>query len=315
VSDENGERQRAWRIVRSWTLTTEERNEEAIFNMEPDAKLLFEGNVGRLPEIPDDDAVWEKLLRLDFTTTIPVEERIRGFVGEVLTTESAGVFAWLVEGWMRLSVNRRFTRSPGAVNASRAWRLASSSLSAFVEMWVETAPGDPRAEPPVAPGFIRKDEFRQEYVAFCVASHLAVIPENVAGRKVPDLMPGVHDDTPRIGEERKKKDGTTEKAKVHVWRGMKWKGDSKPSLQDWQLPDESDADQDGQDGGDGGATPATGARWARGEYIVRIAKMLVAPVAREAFLKRTSSGGNRPGRMGPGSPSSGVARRPRSRTR
>ena len=79
-----------------------------------------------------DQGIWDRLLRIPFTVTIPVEERIPGYEQELIA-EGAGVLNWLLEGLRRYYENgNRVTLHPRMLQATAEYREDMDFLRPFI---------------------------------------------------------------------------------------------------------------------------------------------------------------------------------------
>ena len=100
-----------------------------------DGTIFLVGN--ELPEIEfKDDAMWERVLVVPFTVTIPEGEQIKGLKDQF---DPRAILAWLVEGHREYR-EKGLAPPPAACLAKEAHRLAADPLAEF---WDDCTVRDP----------------------------------------------------------------------------------------------------------------------------------------------------------------------------
>lgn len=96
------------------------------------AKLCF--NCNELPkEVEHNEAFFRRFLIIPFDVTIPEGERDPELANEIIGTELAGVFNWVLEGLNRLQFHKGFTISESASEALKTYKQQSDSVYLFLE--------------------------------------------------------------------------------------------------------------------------------------------------------------------------------------
>ena len=96
------------------------------------AKLCF--NCNELPkEVEHNEAFFRRFLIVPFDVTIPEGERDPELANEIIATELAGVFNWVLAGLKRVLFHRDFTRSEAASEALKTYKQQSDSVYLFLE--------------------------------------------------------------------------------------------------------------------------------------------------------------------------------------
>lgn len=110
------------------------------FQMEDYAKLMF--NTNELPkDVENNNAFFRRFIILEFSQTIPVEERDPKLASKIKETELTGIFNWIIDGLKRLIAQEGFTQSDAANQALESYRLQSDSVYLFLsEMGYEPGP-------------------------------------------------------------------------------------------------------------------------------------------------------------------------------
>lgn len=95
-------------------------------------KLAFNTNV--LPKDAEmTSGFFRRFIIIPFDHTVPVEKRNPRLAQEIIETELAGVFNWVLEGLQRLLQQRGFTHSAGIDQMVEKYRKQSDSVALFIE--------------------------------------------------------------------------------------------------------------------------------------------------------------------------------------
>ncbi len=95
-------------------------------------KLAF--NTNQLPKDPEQTpGFFRRFIIIPFEKTIPVEQRNPNLAQEIINSELAGVFNWVMEGLQRLLLHRGFTHSAAIDNMVEKYRKQSDSVALFIE--------------------------------------------------------------------------------------------------------------------------------------------------------------------------------------
>ena len=106
----------------------------------PIFKLTISGN--HKPDIRGtDDGIWRRVLLVPFDVQIPVAERDEG-LSEVLWSERAGVFNWLIDGLLEY-LEEGLKEPPAVLEATRDYRTESDPYGTFLTECCEVT-GDER---------------------------------------------------------------------------------------------------------------------------------------------------------------------------
>ena len=96
------------------------------------AKLMFNCNV--LPKAAADDtnAFFRRFLIVPFDETIPEEEQNKNLHSDIIESELAGVFNWILAGLERLIKQKRFSKCTASELALNTYQIESDSISLFL---------------------------------------------------------------------------------------------------------------------------------------------------------------------------------------
>jgi putative DNA primase/helicase len=101
------------------------------FVMEDYAKLMF--NTNELPkDVENNNAFFRRFIILEFSQTIPVEERDPKLASKIKVLELPGIFNWVIDGLKRLIAQEGFTKSEAAYKTLEEYRLQSDSAYLFL---------------------------------------------------------------------------------------------------------------------------------------------------------------------------------------
>jgi putative DNA primase/helicase len=96
------------------------------------AKLAF--NTNELPkDVEHTNAFFRRFLIIPFDVTIPEEKRNPNLPNEIIETELAGVFNWVLEGLDRLLNQGKFSECDAAQKAVETYRKECDSAAMFIE--------------------------------------------------------------------------------------------------------------------------------------------------------------------------------------
>ncbi|MCA1622729.1 MAG: phage/plasmid primase, P4 family [Acidobacteria bacterium] len=96
------------------------------------AKLAF--NTNELPrDVEHTKAFFRRFLIIPFDVTIPEEKQNPNLANEIIETELAGVFNWILEGLNRLLQHGKFSKCDAAQKALETYRKESDSVAMFIE--------------------------------------------------------------------------------------------------------------------------------------------------------------------------------------
>lgn len=96
------------------------------------AKLIF--NCNELPkEVEQTNAYFRRFLIVPFEISIPEKEQNKELAKEIITTELAGVFNWVLDGLKRLLKAKNFTESQAVNNQLAKYKKNSDSVLMFID--------------------------------------------------------------------------------------------------------------------------------------------------------------------------------------
>ncbi len=101
------------------------------FILEDYAKLIF--NTNELPrDVEQTDAFFRRFIILNFSVTIPEDQRDPQLAQKIIASELPGVFNWALDGLKRLLQQKRFTQSDIVDNTLNNYRMQSDSVQLFL---------------------------------------------------------------------------------------------------------------------------------------------------------------------------------------
>lgn len=101
------------------------------FTMSSYAKLAF--NCNELPKDFDHQtAYFRRLLIIPFNVTVPEHEQNKTLAQDIISTELAGVFNWVLDGLRRLLRQHKFTHSPLVQTTLETYKRESDSVACFL---------------------------------------------------------------------------------------------------------------------------------------------------------------------------------------
>jgi len=101
------------------------------FVMEDYAKLMF--NTNELPkDVENNNAFFRRFIILEFSQTIPIDERDPKLASKIKAIELPGIFNWVIDGLKRLIAQEGFSKSDAADQALENYRLQSDSVYLFL---------------------------------------------------------------------------------------------------------------------------------------------------------------------------------------
>jgi putative DNA primase/helicase len=108
-------------------------------NFTPTHKPILRTN--HKPKIRGTDlGMWRRIHYLPYTVTIPDDEDNKNFREEMLVPEHAGIFNWMLAGWLAYLADRRKLRPPQRVQeAKEAYRAAMDITGRWIALAIETA--------------------------------------------------------------------------------------------------------------------------------------------------------------------------------
>lgn len=96
------------------------------------AKLIF--NTNELPkDVEFNNAFFRRFIIIPFEVTIPEEEQNPTLHKEIIQSELAGVFNWVLEGLQRLLKQKGFSQSPSIDRALENFRTESDTVKRFLD--------------------------------------------------------------------------------------------------------------------------------------------------------------------------------------
>lgn len=102
------------------------------FILEDYAKFIF--NTNELPkDVEQNEAFFRRFIILDFSVTIPENERDPHLANKIIQSELPGVFNWVLKGLDRLLMNRKFTYSSAVESLIQKFRTESDVVRLFLQ--------------------------------------------------------------------------------------------------------------------------------------------------------------------------------------
>ena len=96
------------------------------------AKLIF--NCNELPkEVEHTNAYYRRFLIVHFNISIPEKEQNKELAKEIISTELAGVFNWVLDGLKRLLREKNFTECEAIKNQLAEYKMNSDSVLMFID--------------------------------------------------------------------------------------------------------------------------------------------------------------------------------------
>lgn len=138
-----------------------------------DGKILFSAN--DFPEVPDDDAFFDRWKIIQAPETVPPEERVEDY-HLTLLKEAAGIFNWAVTGLNRLLERGRFDTTVGE-EVRRLWVESNDHMVKYVRTNVVK-------ETDKEKGRLTSEQLLKDYGEFCDAEGVTPVPIN----KFPDAF-------------------------------------------------------------------------------------------------------------------------------
>lgn len=158
---------------------TFEQKHKSTFTAYPTARLVFATNT--LPRFSDrSEGLWRRLLLLGFDVVIPIERQDRG-LSHKLMDELPGILNWAICGLRDLNESGSFTEPTKSVEAKEQYRLDVNSARAFLREEVTTDPGNE----------IETQVLYQSYMEWCKGRNYRPFGENIFGKELKNLFPGV----------------------------------------------------------------------------------------------------------------------------
>lgn len=159
-----------------------ERKYEQGYSLEPTAKHLYSAN-----ELPDlstkDNAIFERILLVEFPRTIPREERDPELPSTLLG-EIDGVLRWAVNGLQTVLEQGGFTHDPEPHETRQRWDEHSGSVGQFRAAELEVT-GDQEED------VIVKSDLYDEYKEFCESEEQRVVESRNQFTRSMTAYPGI----------------------------------------------------------------------------------------------------------------------------
>jgi putative DNA primase/helicase len=131
-----------------------------MFKISNYAKMIAACN--ELPPHEHTNAFARRLLVVPFNITIPLNKQDPQLAYKIKTTEMAGIFNWVLQGFMRIARQKHFTESREIIAAGIEYAIDSDSVQQYIRDGLELVPAtdDPS-------NFFGLSTLFRNYVAYC----------------------------------------------------------------------------------------------------------------------------------------------------